>query len=364
MSDWKQALKSAKVIAIDIETAPWQCIGFAASPGQAYVIPVHNTEAISHLCESPAAKVWANGIYDLYVLKYLWGYDVRGEQHDVQILWHAAYAELAGAKDGGKKKGHRFTRKSLAFLASLFTYDDWWKGEYTTIDEFFEYNGKDCCITLDVWNTLKPVVDSLNAWPTYEHERTLMWPCVDMLARGLRVDEALRTTRIVELEARIAEVTSTANATVLPLLEREWATVEALGVAHLFTEIDGVCPCCRHAKKKQQACWTCAGFDEAPSKGALVTHWFDLHMSRYEPDVDPKKLKKEVLEEKLLGVCAVCKGAPRETRRVVNLNSDTQQKIVLYEILKLPKRYAKNAKGESVLVSDEATMKSLLGGIG
>ena len=61
--------------------------------------------------------------------------------------------------------------------------------------------------------------------------------------------------------------------------------------------------------------------------------------------------------------CKVCAGALRETRRVVNLNSPEQVKIVLYELLRLPKRYTKNAKGESVLVSDENALKGLLGAL-
>ena len=354
-----ESLRRSRCFACDIETRAdlsVACVGFAGSGGASYVFTPQCFDGAKALLGDPGlTAIFANGIYDLFVLKHREGWDIQARVEDVQIAWHAAYAELAGAKDS-KRGAHRFTRKSLAFLASMFTFDEWWKATYTNEQEFLEYNGKDCCITRDVWDALAKVRREVGCDATYEHERSLMMPCVDMLARGLRVDEALRVTRISELEARILEVTASANATVLPLLEREWATVEALGVAHLFTEIDGVCPCCRHAKKKQARCWGCAGFERAPTKKQLeelaLTQAFTIN-----------KGKREDYEVMLLDVCAVCGGAPRKTRRVVNLNSDTQQKIVLYEILKLPKRYAKNAKGESVLVSDEATMKSLLGGL-
>ena len=91
--------------------------------------------------------------------------------------------------------------------------------------------------------------------------------------------------------------------------------------------------------------------------------WFQRNGVNHPPENDPRRWLKEVLEDVLLTGCAVCGCAPRETRRVVNLNSDTQQKIVLYELLKLPKKYAKNEKGQSVLKSDEATLKGLLGGL-
>ncbi len=343
-----RALRKFRRLSADIET--WRdtslaCIGFAGESGKAYVFPARYAARTEELLRNPRlTTVWANGIYDLFVLKHREGWDIRCQIEDVQLAWHACYPELAGAKEGRA----RHTRKSLSFLASLCTYDPWWKGDYSTDEEFFRYNGKDCCITHDVDVWVQEVVDEVGARATYDHERALMMPCVDMLERGLAVDETERARRVVALEERVAEVWGEANDVVVPLLERERARLETM---HLFEETDPTCKCCGHGKKKQLACWSCVGFEKAPTKAEMAERF----------DVDPKSMSKAEMEEKLLPICHVCAGAPRETRTVFNPNSSDQSKVVLYEVLRLPKRFKRNTKGESVLTTDEKALKSLAG---
>ena len=183
------ALRRARVVACDIETRgdlSLACVGFAGEGGPAYVFPAQYLDGAKTLLgDANLTAVFANGLYDLFVLRHREGWEIKARVEDVQIAWHAAYAELAGAKDS-KRGAHRFTRKSLGFLASMFTFDAYWKGVYSNEQEFLEYNGKDCAITRNVWGKLQATLDDLGARGTYEHERSLMWPCVDMLARGLR----------------------------------------------------------------------------------------------------------------------------------------------------------------------------------
>lgn len=348
------ALRQHRVLATDIETwadTSLACVGFAGESGKAHVFPAQHLHRASELLSSPSVTtVWANGIYDLFVLKHREGVRFGGRVDDAQVAWHAAYPELAGQKED--KRGHRFTRKSLAFLASLATKDFYWKGDYNTDEEFFIYNGKDCMITLDVWAYVMQEVKTVGAEATYEHERGLMWPCVDMLARGLRVDERLRTERIEKLEASVEEVYAEADAVVLPWLAAQEERLEALGVLGLFQEIDPTCRCCGHGTKKQMSCWACAGFTSAPSKADLVER-FNIK----------EKMTKAEAEERYLPVCHVCCGAPRETRLRVNYNSGDQMKALVYDVLGMPKKTKRNTKGESVLTVDEAALKNLLGGI-
>lgn len=344
-------LRRFRILGTDIETrggGTLACIGFAGESGEAYVFPAQYLDRASELLSDPKLRtVWANGIYDLFVLRHRRGVDVRTPLEDVQIAWHAAYPELAGQKEDPKKSRH--TRKSLSFLASLSTWDPWWKGDYETEEEFFIYNGKDCCITLDVHEWVQGVVDEVGARSTYEHEMALVWPCVDMLERGLRVDDDLRQRRIKALEENISDVFARANEVVIPLVERERERLS--DVIHLFEETDPTCECCRHGEKKQMACWACAGFDRAPTKKMLV--------EKYGKVLTEGKNKAEC--EELLPICHVCEGAPRETRLVFNPNSNTQAQVILYDILRLPKRFKRNAKGKSVLTTDEEALKSILG---
>jgi DNA polymerase I-like protein with 3'-5' exonuclease and polymerase domains len=337
------ALQRHRLLACDIETrdnGDLACVGFAGESGKAYVFPAKYLSTARQLLESPRiTTVWANGIYDLFVLRHRYGIDIRNKLEDVQIAWHAAYPELAGKKANPKKR--RMTRKSLAFLASLSTFDPWWKGDYSNEHEFMVYNGKDCCITFDVWTWVQEHLNNVGAWDTYRHERSLMLPCVDMLARGLRVDDSLRTQRIDALQGHFDSLYANLNEVAVPLIAA-WD-----GDKRLFENIEPTCSCCRHAKKKQQRCWGCAGFDSVPSKADFVARGAD------------KLLKKSELEEKFLSVCAVCNGTPRREWIEFNPNSHAQSKVLLYDILRLPKRMKDGA-----LTTDENALKALAGGLG
>lgn len=335
-----------RVLSADIET--WgdlslACVGFAGESGKAYVFPARYLDRVEQLLSQPAlTTVWANGIYDLFVLKHREGVDFRARVEDAQVGWHACYPELAGAKEGKKK--HRFTRKSLAFLASLAVDDAWWKGDYETEEEFYVYNGKDCCITFDVWEYVQRTIAEVGAAAVYEHERRLIWPCVDMLARGLAVDDRLRQQRFNDLDRSLEEQSSRIAGVVTPFLEENRSRLEEIGKLDLFREMDPTCECCNHGKKKQMACWACAGFASSPSKAEIVARF------KHEG-----KATKADLEARYLPVCHVCGGAPREERWTFNLNSPTQMKILLYEVLRLPKKMR-----DGKLTADEGALKSLL----
>ncbi len=344
-------LRGHRWLASDIETWPdtsLACVGFAGHGGEAFVFPTRFLDYASELLRSPnVGHVWVNGIYDLFCLRHREGLDIRGRQDDAMIGWHAAYPELAGKREDKKKA--KMTRKSLGFLASLSTFDEWWKGVYETEEEFFIYNGKDCLITTDVWVWVKKTLTSLGAWPTYEHERKSMWPCVDMLQRGLNVDESLRRERVETLGSGFDEIYAEMNDLVIPLIERERERIDL----SLFEVEDPTCECCRHGKKKQGACWACAGFEKAPSKAELT----EMYRSVY--DKAPEKTAKAALEDAILPICHVCCGLPRETTLRYNPNSGSQNKVVLYDVLKLPKKTKDGGK----LTTDEQALRSILGGI-
>lgn len=337
----RKLLDACEFVACDIELdrggkGELACLGFATSPSQAYVIPAHREDLVREVLLHPVPKVWANGKFDLYFLKYRCGMEVRGDVHDVMAAWFSLYPELAGKAEG---KGSKITRKSLAFLSSLFTYDEWWKGVYTTETEYFIYNGKDCCITYDVFLSLREEMRKAKTESVYDHVRSLIWPCVDMLERGLNVDEGLRKKRLSELETREQELKDGLQNAIQPLL------MAFKGEARrLFEQIEGTCTCCGHGVKKQSACWACAGFEKAPSKAELVARGGDASK------------KKSELEEEMLGVCKVCGGAPRREWLEWNPSSHTQNKVILYEVLKLPKRMSNGS-----LSSDEDALKGLLG---
>jgi len=338
-------------LASDIETWPdtsLACVGFAGHGRKAFVFPARFLDYARELLRSPRiGNVWVNGIYDLFCLRHREGVDVRGRQDDAMLAWHGCYPEIAGKKEDKRK--HKMTRKGLAFLASLCTLDEWWKGDYETEEEFFNYNGKDNCITADVWEWVKKTMTDLGAWAIYEHERKSIWPCVDMLQRGLNVDDSLRKQRIGELSEGFDSIYTEMNEIVVPLLERERERIDL----RLFEERDPTCKCCGHGKKKQGACWSCVGFEKAPSKVQLLEYRKDLRLTGGD------FATKADLEKALLPVCIECSGLPRETHLRYNPNSGDQNKVVLYDVLRLPKKTKDGGK----LTTDEQAIRGILGGI-
>ena len=59
------------------------------------------------------------------------------------------------------------------------------------------YNGLDCCVTLDVYNGLRPQLDNITA-STYDFSKALQAPTLEMKARGVLVDQVRKAEVIDE----------------------------------------------------------------------------------------------------------------------------------------------------------------------
>lgn len=59
------------------------------------------------------------------------------------------------------------------------------------------YNGLDCCVTLDVYNGLRPQLDNITA-STYDFSKALQAPTLEMKIRGVLVDQARKAEVIDE----------------------------------------------------------------------------------------------------------------------------------------------------------------------
>jgi hypothetical protein len=330
--------RARRPLAADIETdasGGIACLGFADQSDRAFVF----TQAVLGKCrellgDKNVTTIWHNAFFDCYVLRKA-GFEIGGKVEDTMLKWHSMHPELAGAREDAKR---RRTSKALKFLASIYTLDAWWKDyEYQFEEDRYILNGRDCAITFDIWEQMEPEVEALGVREVYERACGLIMPFTTAHLRGMQVDEGLRQRRIAAIEERLGGFNARLNGIVEPLLEERLN-----GERRLFEQIEGVCPCCRHASKKQQACWGCAGFEKAPSKAELVARGGD------------PKAKKDALEAEMLSVCKVCEGTARKESLAYNPNSPEQTKVVLYDLLKLPKRYS-NGKP----TTDEQALKSL-----
>lgn len=328
-------LCEAKRIAYDIEiydSETLSCVGFATSSHEAYVFPARYLEQARIVLECDVPKIAQNGQFDLHFLATRCNVHVRAQIDDTLVAWHACYPELAGASldIAGKRKGAKRTHKSLAFFASIFTFDAWWKDyEFANDHEMYVLNGRDCCITFECMEHLDRLITDQGVEAIYRSRIAVLEPFVRAQARGLYVDDALRRSRIEAIEARIAEQDSLLDALALPLVVERFENVPE-SARHLFAK-SKQCTCCGGGKVARLECWRCAGFSKKPGKRALAESGITLT------------------------TCAECKGEGCVRWFEFNGRSTDQKRILLYDVLKLPKRYNKGA-----LSTDEDALRALL----
>lgn len=331
-------------VSCDIELWPdnsLACVGFGVSDRKAFVFPEKYFSQIRHLLEEERPHlIGANFQFDKYVLDSRRGVTVRGVSDDTQVAWHAMYPSLAGASE---QRGHRMSRKGLAFIASLYTRAPWWKEDYETETEFFEYNGADCCITYECMQQLDDEIDQIGVRGIYEHMISLIPVVTAMQRRGLVVDEDLLDERVAKLEDRYAELAAEINEMVKPVIEDRRERIEE--DIHLFrrggfetdTGYRETCPCCNGGKKKSQSCTNCAGIEGSGANGAIVKsdllEWASENMDcpGWE-DFTKAELRALVPE------CSVCDGDGKRVETWMNPTSDDQIKAILYDALKAPPR--------------------------
>ena len=340
----KQAIR----LASDIESYDSErtaCIGFGITRTKAYVFTPETFVVAHEILRNPLIElVFHNGFYDAYMLLTRDNVRVRGYTDDTQVGWHCCWPEVAGQSNKGGKR----TQKSLSFLNSVFGYEPWWKDyDFATPEEMYQLNGKDCCVTLEIHEALQRERKRLDVCSIYEHEMSLVWPCIEVQSRGFRLDADLLAERERKLTERQAELDEKLRTLLVSVLEARREELERPDL--MWTT--KACKCCGGGARKSQACWSCAGFEKAPSKKELLAG-----CTIRTADGNAPAFTKAKLEELILEPCEACAGAGSAEHFNLNLNSGDQLKDILYNMLKLPKRY----KGQQ-LTTDEEALKNLLG---
>lgn len=323
--DAARAVRLGGYVACDIEcvdSETIQCVGFADSTTQAYVfVGAALSVAYEILADASIRKVFQNGQFDAYFLKTRCNTPVAGWTDDCMIAWHALWPEIAGKGQKGSKR----TRKSLAFLASLYTDSpEWWKNyEGATDTEMYELNGRDCCITLEIMDNLHKEIAEQDVEAIYRHEMSMMPVLLAIQERGLCIDEEARSAAMQQLKARAADIGGSIRSLAEPLLlERR----ERISKPSLFFGT-ARCSCCNGGAKKRQACWSCAGLAAAPGKRANVD----------------------------LGPCQKCGGVGGFETFEFNYASSQQKVELFYNVLGLSKRYV-----DGKVTCDEKALKAAL----
>ena len=196
-------------VACDIESIGMNGImtayGFATSPTKAYVVGKEALKsprvlrALSKFCASSTPKIFHNGLFDVLHNAYYYKIYNRNFFFDTMIAQHAAMPILP---------------KSLGFCASIYTKEPYWKDESTDAfkpnsgfsdwNTLYIYNGKDCCLTYEVYEKVQKQLDHWSTWPAFNLMMDLVEPCLRAMHAGFKIDQDKISSFADENEKTIA----------------------------------------------------------------------------------------------------------------------------------------------------------------
>lgn len=172
----------AKWMAVDIEADPKTKelteVGFAWSATDAITIRMCEpwaAEFVQWILKTPSAKVFHNASFDVPFLEFNLGWEVAGELNDTLLMHHTIYPEFPA---------------DLGFCASIWTDEPYWKDLHSNEDEALRqrYNALDVAVTAELFVTLGKKLASLGLSSTYERDRAVIRPAIEMSKLGIRYD--------------------------------------------------------------------------------------------------------------------------------------------------------------------------------
>ena len=199
-------------VAIDIEggVGTIECISIATSKCEAFIVPLYPPipkvwRALKRFLESDVPKVLQNCLYDAFVLEYSYGIKVNNIADDIMLKHWELFPEFP---------------KSLAFQASIYTDEPYWKDEGKTDNkrQLYLYCCKDAATTYEI-------NEKLPATQHYRFNMQLIRPLLDIQLRGFRFDVTKRDKRVADIKKLIYRL--------------QWALNEIAGY-HFEPSVDNV----------------------------------------------------------------------------------------------------------------------------
>jgi uracil-DNA glycosylase family 4 len=173
-------------VTVDIETAGGKmtAYGWATSRSEGFSIVsklITNVEvlrAISQFAYSSTPKIFHNALFDAFHNAFYYKIINKNIFGDTMLAQHSVYPTLL---------------KSLGFCASLYTDEPFWKEsvwETNNLDNdaLYIYNGKDCCLTYEIWEKL---MLEISAWKTEKPYKLMIDnipPVLFSMIKGIRIN--------------------------------------------------------------------------------------------------------------------------------------------------------------------------------
>ena len=229
-------------VVCDIETTGPVMVayGIATSKREAFVISKELLQRpivlrqLSHFCASSTPQVFHNALFDCLHNAYYYKILNNNIYCDTMLAQHAIYPTLL---------------KSLAFCASIYTNEPYWKdlkeGEdvkdylkdvkrgAVEWDSLYTYCGKDCCLTYEIMEIQQREIDEWGTRKAYDLMMSLIRPCLFAMLRGTKLDfyaiEEFRkkNERAIEVlekikEQTIGDVNTNSHVQLKKLIYKDW----------------------------------------------------------------------------------------------------------------------------------------------
>lgn len=210
------AMRDSTYVAVDIETIRTErgpviwCIGFSPSPEYALTVPFlkrgrlvwsPGEEAkiwrmISFLMLDPRVKkIFHNGGYDLSILGRYYNVRVaKGSYEDTMWCFQSTYPYML---------------KGLDTLTSIYTWEPYykddgkyWDGRRISDETEFVYNGRDCCVTREIWPQVERDAKVHGTWDSYLNSIRVMPSLLRKMIVGVKVDLEKKEELGIEFERK------------------------------------------------------------------------------------------------------------------------------------------------------------------
>jgi len=190
--DWcRNARAEKQLVSIDIEgrvSSGVSCIGLSTHPLRAIIIPLADWDNSTQIevmrefallmSDPTVPKVLQNGLYDWFVLFWLWRFSINNIRHDTMIGFWELYPELP---------------KSLALQTSLLTKEPYYKADRKSQDKMvhYAYCCTDSCVTLEIQQEQEKHMTPA-AQKHYEFNMSILPALMFMEAKGILIDVPAR----------------------------------------------------------------------------------------------------------------------------------------------------------------------------
>lgn len=171
--------------------------GIATSPREAFVFTKDILEAPSCLkllaifTRSQVKKIFHNALFDCFHNAYYYRMINSNIYFDTMLAQHDCYPNFSKL----------LKPNSLAFCGSIYTNEPYWKGLYDEAignveiggvidwDKLYDYNGKDCCLTYEIYEALKAELTHWGVWEPFNLDMSLIPPVLFAMLKGILINK-------------------------------------------------------------------------------------------------------------------------------------------------------------------------------